>query len=63
MCYIGCVHERFNPVTGVCKCVDLSGGPCPHESNDECIMCHSCEEEFEDEDQDERPNCGAIILR
>ena len=43
MCYIGCKYERFNPITGDCKCVSKEG----------CVLdteCPYCGREYEDED-------------
>ena len=61
MCYNNCVHERFNPVTGDCRCARLKGVPCPED--DELIMCPHCDCEFVDEGQDNCPECDATIQR
>jgi DNA-directed RNA polymerase subunit RPC12/RpoP len=45
---MNCIHERFNPVTGECKCMDQSSDSCPHETpeEDDITTCPYCDYEI-----------------
>ena len=51
MCYNNCIHERFNPMTGDCRCLRGSK-PCP----EEMTTCPTCDTAFE-EHFETCPNC------
>ena len=38
MCYCNCEYERFNPMTGDCKCTN-KGTTCPTEEEYTCVSC------------------------
>lgn len=57
MCYNNCEYERYNPITGECRCVRRKN-PCPEEA----IICPYCDWVMPRGEYKECPCCGIPIL-
>ncbi len=57
MCYCNCKYERFNPITGDCRCVRGSN-PCPEDME----YCEKCDDEVSSIQVEESLNAYDKIL-